>query len=122
VQTAVGLEGGGAALVRPYFRTGGRTRPTRMLLVETLVSTTERGRAVTAFRSRDEREICLLCRTSHSVAEVAARRNIPLGVARVLLADLAELGLVAIHTVELTAGNRPSLDLMRRILEGLRSL
>ncbi|MDQ7802823.1 DUF742 domain-containing protein [Amycolatopsis sp. A133] len=115
-------DGGAAGLVRPYFRTHGRTRPTRDLPVETLVSTTARGRAMTRGSSAEESEICVLCRTSQSVAEVAARRRIPLGVARVLLSDLADRGLVAVHTAKRSSGNRPSMDLMKRILHGLSRL
>jgi hypothetical protein len=109
-------------MVRPYFRTHGRTRPTRDLPVETLVSTTQRGRAVVRGSTQEESEICVLCRTSQSVAEVAARRRIPLGVARVLLSDLADRGLVAVHTARMESGNRPSIDLMERILHGLSRL
>ncbi len=113
------LEEGGAGMVRPYFRTHGRTRPTRDLPVETLVSITQRGRAVVRGSTPEETEICALLRTSQSVAEVAARRRIPLGVARVLLSDLADRGIVAVHTARKGAGNRPSLELMERILHGL---
>ncbi|WP_370965206.1 DUF742 domain-containing protein [Amycolatopsis sp. cg9] len=116
------LEEGGAGMVRPYFRTHGRTRPTRDLPVETLVSITQRGRAVVRGSSREESEICALLRTSQSVAEVAARRRIPLGVARVLLSDLADRGIVAVHTARKGAGNRPSLEMMERILHGLSRL
>ncbi|WP_410573460.1 DUF742 domain-containing protein [Amycolatopsis sp. cmx-4-61] len=115
-------DGGAAGLVRPYFRTHGRTRPTRDLPVETLVSTTARGRAMTRGSTAEESEICVLCRTSQSVAEVAARRRLPLGVARVLLSDLADRGLVAVHTAKRSNGNRPSMDLMKRILHGLSRL
>lgn len=116
------LEEGGAGMVRPYFRTHGRTRPTRDLPIETLVSITQRGRAVVRGGTSEETEICALLRTSQSVAEVAARRRIPLGVARVLLSDLADRGLVAVHTARHTSGNRPSLELMERILHGLSRL
>ena len=115
------LDGDAAGLVRPYFRTHGRTRPTRELPVETLISTTEQGRAGVLRRSREESEICRLCSTSQSVAEVAAHRRIPLGVARVLLSDLADRGLVRVHTVRMS-GSRPSLEIMKRILRGLRAL
>lgn len=43
------------------------------------------------------------CRRPVSVAEVAATLSIPLGVARVLLSDMAELGLLHIHGTERTA-------------------
>ena len=116
------LEEGGAGMVRPYFRTHGRTRPTRDLPIETLVSITQRGRAVVRGSTTEETEICALLRTSQSVAEVAARRRIPLGVARVLLSDLADRGIVAVHTARKGSGNRPSLELMERILHGLSRL
>ncbi|SEF25037.1 Protein of unknown function [Amycolatopsis pretoriensis] len=116
------LEEGGAGMVRPYFRTHGRTRPTRDLPIETLVSITQRGRAVVRGSTTEESEICALLGTSQSVAEVAARRRIPLGVARVLLSDLADRGLVAVHTARRGSGNRPSLELMERILHGLSRL
>lgn len=116
------LEEGGTGMVRPYFRTHGRTRPTRDLPVETLVSATQRGRAVVRGSTQEETEICALLRTSQSVAEVAALRRIPLGVARVLLSDLADRGLVAVHTARRGSGSRPSLELMERILHGLSRL
>ncbi|MEU8637105.1 DUF742 domain-containing protein [Amycolatopsis sp. NPDC048633] len=116
------LEEGGAGMVRPYFRTHGRTRPTRDLPIETLVSITQRGRAVVRGSTTEESEICALLRTSQSVAEVAALRRIPLGVARVLLSDLADRGIVAVHTARKGSGNRPSLELMERILHGLSRL
>ena len=116
------LEEGGAGMVRPYFRTHGRTRPTRDLPIETLVSITQRGRAVVRGSTTEETEICALLRTSQSVAEVAALRRIPLGVARVLLSDLADRGIVAVHTARKGSGNRPSLELMERILHGLSRL
>ncbi|MEQ0564942.1 DUF742 domain-containing protein [Amycolatopsis sp. NEAU-NG30] len=115
-------EGGAAGLVRPYFRTHGRTRPTRDLPVETLVSTTARGRTIVRGSTQEESAICVLCTTSQSVAEVAARRRLPLGVARVLLSDLADRGLVFVHTVRKGNSNRPSVDLMQRILHGLSKL
>jgi hypothetical protein len=48
--------------------------------------------------------------------------SVPLGVARVLLSDMAELGLVHIHGTERTAEGRPPMALMRRVLDGLQRL
>ena len=45
----------------------------------------------------EHQRICHLCREVKSVAEVSALLAMPLGVARILVADLAEAGLVAIH-------------------------
>src|SRR2546421_8572344 len=82
-------------LIRPYARTGGRTRPAHYLALEALISTTPHvaGR----YRSREHWAIANLCVRPRSVAEVAAVLKIPLGVARVLLGDLATDGTIVIH-------------------------
>jgi hypothetical protein len=56
------------------------------------------------------------------VAEVAALLSVPLGVARVLLGDMAGLGVVTVHQNASSAGNTPDLALMERVLSGLRRL
>ena len=40
----------------------------------------------------EHQRICQLCREIKSVAEISALLSIPLGVARILVADLAEAG------------------------------
>jgi hypothetical protein len=59
-----------------------------------------------------------------SVAEVSALLAMPLGVARILVADLAEAGLVAIHQPghEGEPGGQPDVTLLERVLSGLRKL
>ena len=42
--------------------------------------------------------------------------------ARVLLGDMAGLGLVTVHQTASSAGNAPDLALMERVLSGLRRL
>ncbi|MFE9253527.1 DUF742 domain-containing protein, partial [Streptomyces sp. NPDC007088] len=83
-------------LVRPYAMTGGRTRPRYQLAIEALVSTTAQPSQMQGQLPEHQR-ICNLCREIKSVAEISALLSIPLGVARILVADLAEAGLVAIH-------------------------
>lgn len=107
-------------LVRPYALTRGRTRPSRDYPIEALV-TAAPGVVADAGRSPEERAMIDLCLdTSQSVAEIAARVGVPLGVVRVLLADLADRGLVQVHTHVTTA--RPDARLLERVLGGLRSL
>jgi hypothetical protein len=122
VEPALGLDAGTADLVRPYFRTHGRTRPTRTLPVEALIAATERGRTPEHACSREEAAICILCRSSQSVAEIAAYRRIPLGVVRVLVSDLADRGLVAVQDTPMASGGRPSIDFMERVLRGLHAM
>ncbi|WP_170224692.1 DUF742 domain-containing protein [Actinokineospora cianjurensis] len=103
------------ALVRPYAWTGGRTTARADLALEALVSTVE----VPVRASWEHRMITELCLSPRSVAEVAALVSVPLGVARVLITDLAERGVLAVHqAVEGT----PDLDFMSRVLSGLRKL
>lgn len=111
-----------SGLVRPYFRTGGRTRPSRELAVEALVSTSERGRAIGRVRVPEHRSICSLCLDTRSVAEVAAYLRLPLGVVRVLIGDVAGLGLVLVHSATSVVGDRPSIEFMERVLSGLRRI
>lgn len=111
-----------SGLVRPYFRTGGRTKPSCDLAVEALVSTSERGRAHDRFQMPEHRSICGLCLDTRSVAEVAAYLRLPLGVVRVLIGDVAGLGLVLIHTTTVAEGDRPSIEFMERVLSGLRRI
>jgi hypothetical protein len=111
-----------SGLVRPYFRTGGRTKPTYDLAIEALVSTSERGRVLDRARLPEHRTICGLCLDTRSVAEVAAYLRLPLGVVRVLIGDVAGLGLVLVHTATAAVGDRPSIEFMERVLSGLRRI
>jgi Protein of unknown function (DUF742) len=108
--------GTGSSTVRPYFFTRGRTRSAVDLEIETLLSAVRgadppQGPAVAAWE---------LCHETRSVAEVAALMRVPLGVARVLLGDLAEAGSVIVHRTVDAEG--PALTLLQRVLSGLRNL
>ncbi|MEU8529077.1 MULTISPECIES: DUF742 domain-containing protein [Streptomyces] len=110
-------------LVRPYAMTGGRTRPRYQLAIEALVSTTADPSRLQGQLPEHQR-ICRLCFEIKSVAEISALLSIPLGVARILVADLAEAGLVAIHQPggDEAAGGQPDVTLLERVLSGLRKL
>ncbi len=111
-----------SGLVRPYFRTRGRTRPSYDLAIEALVQTSERGRVLERVRVPEHRSICDLCLDTRSVAEVAALLRLPLGVVRVLVGDVAGLGLVLVHSANTAVGDRPSIEFMERVLSGLRRI
>jgi hypothetical protein len=109
-------------LVRPYYMTGGRTRPAHDdLELETLVSTTALGATSAKVGGVERRAIVSLCRDLLSIAEVSARLDLPLGVARVLIGDMAEEGFVILHRPT-TVGDRPDLALLQRVLYGLHQL
>lgn len=107
----------GAASVRAYAWTGGRTRSDVALELETLVSTTSKAEELLATLCTEHQSIARLCHDSQSVAEVAALLHVPLGVVRVLLGDMAKLGLIQVHTA---AG--PDMELLARVLDGLTKL
>jgi hypothetical protein len=110
------------AIVRPYAWTGGRTRPVYDLAIETLVSVGAAGRDPSRIPQYEHRAVAELCREPRSVAEVAAMMSIPLGVARVLIGDMASQGTVVVHQTASTSGDVPDMALMERVLSGLRRL
>jgi hypothetical protein len=87
-----------------------------------LLSTSQRGHEQMVMLTVEHRSVAQLCEQTRSVAEVAALLSIPLGVARVLLGDMAGMGLVKVHQTASTTGSGPDLALMERVLSGLRRL
>lgn len=108
-------------LVRPYAVTGGRTDSHYRFALEALVSTTPYGYRDAGRRQPEASAICGLCRELRSVAEIAAHLKVPLGVARVLVGDMAAEGLVQVHHPAAGEG-RPDRALLERVLGGLRKL
>jgi hypothetical protein len=104
--------------VRPYVYTRGRTRSRYELGLETLVST-----PAAAFERPELAEhlpVLDLCRRPTSIAEVAALVGVPIGVARVIVGDLAVTGGLVVHRTASAEG--PDVALMERVLSGLRRL
>ncbi|GAB2965246.1 DUF742 domain-containing protein [Nonomuraea fastidiosa] len=110
-----------ASPVRPYAVTGGRTAPRVKLAMEALVSSATAEQREFSHITPEYQAISQLCRQVRSVAEVSALLRIPLGVVRVLIADMAAEGLVRVHQPQLDAG-RPDVNLLERVLSGLRRL
>ena len=105
-------------LVRPYMVTGGRTRPKiDGLPLEALVTTTRQGVAQSDRRLFEQRRVLEECREPMSIAEVAAALDVPVGVARVLIGDLLDEGLL-----EATTPTAKDEQLIRRLIDGVRSL
>jgi hypothetical protein len=109
-----------SSLVRMYAVTGGRTAPRTALAMEALVSSATSAQLDYGY-SREYRAISELCRQVRSVAEVSALLSIPLGVARVLVADMEAQGLVRVYQPQHEAG-LPDQRLLERVLSGLRRL
>lgn len=108
--------------VRPYVRTGGRTQSKRNFAIEAMISVRADAPWNAPGFSVEFHSVRSLCLRPTSVAEVAASLSVPLGVAKVLLGDMAELGLVTVHETQAEFDGHPALALMERVLQGLRQL
>jgi DNA-binding transcriptional ArsR family regulator len=109
--------------VRPYAITGGRTRAGGRphLPVEALVQGLADPGAIATTPER--RRILELTRDEYlSVAELSAHLEVPVGVVRVLLGDLADDGLVRVHGVSSSAAPAMSLSVLESVLNGISSL
>jgi hypothetical protein len=114
-------EDGSTRLVRPYTVTGGRTQPRYKLAVEALVTATVYEPRDLSVLAPECQAILQFCRDWRSVAEISAVLRLPLGVARILVADMGADGLVRIHQRD-DAEGRPDLHLLERVLSGLRKI
>jgi hypothetical protein len=111
-------------VVRPYALTGGRTEPApgEILDLIAIVVAARTGLRTDdlAGLSPEHRRILALCGQPATVADVASDTALPLGVVRVLLADLLLQGRLSVMRQQ--AGERPSADLLEEVLHGLRAL
>ena len=110
-------------VVRPYALTGGRTEPVtgEMLDLIALVVAGRRPAGDHNGLAPEYRKILRLCGEPVTVADVASDTGLPLGVVRVLLADLLVQGRISV-VPQRHAGERPSADLLEEVLHGLRAL
>ena len=111
-------------VVRPYAVTGGRTEPAGGEVLDLIAIIVASGKAAVVddpmALSPEHRKILGLCREPATVADVASDTSLPLGVVRVLLADLIVLGRITV--LPQTSGEQPRADLLREVLHGLRAL
>jgi hypothetical protein len=108
-------------LVRPYAMTRGRTKPRYELEIEAMVTAAYYEPRDLPMLTPEYRAILEFCRDWQSVAEISAVLRMPLGVARILIADMAAEGLVRIHQLNHAQGG-PDVKLLERVLSGLRRL
>jgi hypothetical protein len=113
--------------VRPYARTGGRTRPSGDVLpIEALVSALAGpdGR-----QTAEKRRILQLSSDQYlSIAELSAHVHLPVGVVRVIVGDLVEEGLARVHggsrdtTVTAAPDPATTLSVLESVLNGISAL
>ena len=120
-------DGEAGPLVRPYAMTGGRTKPGPTGVRFDLIAlvTLDPGAPDVDDRTAlgpEHRTMIDLCRTeTQSVAELAAGSDLPVGVVRVLLGDLLELGCVTVSR-PVPPAQLPDERILREVIEGLRAL
>ena len=112
-------------VVRPYALTGGRTDPVGDTVLDLISVIAAAGPAPTAAESRglgpEHRKLIGLCQEPMTVADAAADMALPLGVVRVLLADLVQQKLIIVQPRR-AVRPQASPQLLREVLDGLRSL
>jgi hypothetical protein len=111
------------SLVRPYTLTAGRTDSRVHLPLEAPIEAVVTDKPARWPGNDVRAQICAMCGSSPSVAEIAARLSLPVGVARVLIGDLVSSGHLRVRT---TLSDESSIDerreLIGRTLRGLRAL
>ena len=111
-------------VVRPYAVTGGRTEPDGEVLdlIAVVVATGLPAAAPDAGRTSPEhRRILGRCEQQITLADLAADTALPVGVVRVLIADLTLQGAVTVVRQQPT-DQRSEKNVLQEILDGLRAL
>lgn len=117
------LDAQAGPVVRPYALTQGRTRHSGEAfdLVAT-VTAIRTGMAVPSTLGPEHIAVLQLVQTPTTVVDIASDVDLPLGVVRILLGDLRELGLVTINRPMSTKPRQVDRNTLREVLHGLRSL
>lgn len=107
--------------VRPYTATYGRTQPSTILDLVSLVKATGRAKVSLDQLGYEHAQALHLCRVPIAVAEVAAHLHQPANVAKVLLSDLIDVGAVITRPPAADAyTNNP--EILEALIVGLRNL
>ena len=108
-------------VVRPYALTGGRTRPSGASFdLLALVSSSEAHSIHDFLLEPEYLEVIRQCRQPKPVADLASDLDLPLGVVRILLADMREQGLITIRPPARTRLSDP--QLLKDVADALRRL
>lgn len=109
--------------VRPYAITGGRTDIDLDIDLATQIEATPRGIASQSRYRWEAAQVIETCRRPVALIEIAAALTLPVGVVRVVIADLEKDGAVGVHRpMDQEADSASYSELLERVLEGIRSL
>jgi hypothetical protein len=116
------LDAEAGPVVRPYALTRGRTRHAgESFDLVAIVAFTGNLLPDLSALAPEHVSVLQLARAPTTVADIASDVDLPLGVVRIILADLRELGLVAIRA-PVTMAERVDKHTLREVLNGLRGL
>ena len=117
------LDAQAGPVVRPYALTRGRTRHSGEAfdLVSTVTATGGRVPDPGAL-APEHVSVLQVARRPTTVVDIASDVDLPLGVVRILLGDLRELGLVAINSPMSMKTRNVDKNMLREVLHGLRGL
>ncbi len=108
-------------LVRPYAITGGRTGSGGPVIeLESQVMATPKGAQYLSRYRWEAARVIELAAAPLAMVEVAARLDIPVGVARVVVADLLKDGAIQLAEPERSEGSYA--ELLEKVLDGIRNL
>jgi hypothetical protein len=106
-------------LIRPYAMTGGRTTADTDISLEAQIQASTRASHHLGAYRWEAAKVVELVQSPMALIEIAARLDIPIGVARVLVADIVADGAVVLHVPEKT---QSFASLLERVLDGVRNL
>lgn len=106
-------------LVRPYAMTGGRTGVDTDISLEAQIQASSRASHHLGAYRWEAAKLIEIVETPMALIEIAARLEIPIGVARVLVSDLVDDGAVVVHVPQKTQNYT---SLLERVLDGVRNL
>jgi hypothetical protein len=88
-----------------------------------VLTATPAAAAESRFAGHDKHRIAMVCEgRPQSLAEIAAYTQLPLGVARVLVADMVADNLLTLHSPAPAEAYEERMELLERVLSGLRRL
>jgi hypothetical protein len=119
VDAGDGDDGETGRLIRPYAMTGGRTLAETDIKLEAQIQASTRASQHLGAYRWEAAKVVELVQSPMALIEIAARLQIPIGVARVLVADLVADGAVVLHVPEKT---QSFTSLLERVLDGVRNL
>ena len=109
---------GGHDFVRPFIMTGGRTRAERRdLRVETILQASVSD--IPFDLPSEQVELLRACREAQSVAEVAAKLHLVVGVVAVIAGDLIAAGLLDVHHTDPV---EIELSMLTKMIERVRAI